>query len=253
MVLTDGDQELFSLTGRTALVTGGSRGLGRSMAHGLAAAGAKIVVSSRDLASCQAVVEEIVSLGGDAAAVAAHVGRWDTLDDVVAEAIDAFGGVDVLVNNAGMSPTYASLVGVTEELFDKTIAVNLKGPFRLCALLGEHMRERGRGSIINIGSTGSMRPHRGIIPYAAAKSGLQTMTVGFADALGPDVRVNAILPGRFRTDVTQHWTDDQLSGGNSRLQRIGEPDEIVGAAIYLASDASSYVTGSTMVLDGGSF
>jgi NAD(P)-dependent dehydrogenase (short-subunit alcohol dehydrogenase family) len=245
--------ELFSLAGRTALVTGGSRGLGRAIAHGYAAAGAQVVISSRHAESCEKVVAEIAARGGKAVAIPAHVGHWEDLSRLAEAAIAAFGGLDILVNNAGMSPTYSSVGEVSEALFDKTLAVNLKGPFRLSALVGQHMQERGRGSIINVGSTGSIRPHKDIIPYAAAKAGLHTMSLAFADAFGPQVRVNAILPGRFRTDVTRGWAEAQLRGGNARLRRIGKPAEIIGAAVYLASDASSYVTGSAIVLDGGSF
>lgn len=251
--ITPSPERLFGLHGKVALITGGSRGLGREMALGFAAAGAAVVVSSRDADSCAAVVAEIAETGARAAAVPAHVGRWDGLEALVEGTLAAFGSIDVLVNNAGMSPLYDAPTSVTEELFDKTIAVNLKGPFRLCALVGERMAAGGGGSIVNIGSTGSMRPNKTIIPYAAAKAGLVAMTQGFADAYGPLVRVNALLPGRFRTDVTRGWSEEKLGGGNARLGRIGEPDEIVGAALYLASDASGYTTGSTMVVDGGSF
>ncbi|WP_063129751.1 SDR family NAD(P)-dependent oxidoreductase [Nocardia fusca] len=245
--------KIFGLEGKVALVTGGSRGLGRQMALGFAAAGAAVVVCSRDLASCELVVGELRAAGAQATAIAAHVGRWDGLDALVEGAREAFGSIDILVNNAGMSPRYDQPSSVGEELFDKTIAVNLKGPFRLCALVGEYMAEHDGGSIINIGSTGSMRPNKNIIPYAAAKAGLVAMTQGFADAFGPTVRVNALLPGRFRTDVTHGWSQDMLSNKGSRLQRIGEPREIVGAALYLASNASAYATGTVSVVDGGMF
>ncbi|MCW2495121.1 glucose 1-dehydrogenase [Jatrophihabitans sp.] len=246
-------EALFDLRGRSVLVTGGTRGLGRAMAHGFASWGADVVVSSRDEESCRRVAGELQEYGNRAEWVTCNVGHWDQVERLADEAVARFGSIDVLVNNAGMSPLYPDPRSVTEALFDKTIAVNLKGPFRLAAILGAQMVENGKGSIINIGSTGSLRPTRHIIPYAAAKAGLTAMTIGFADAFGPQVRVNAILPGRFRTDVTKGWDEEMLSGARSRLSRIGEPSEIVGAAVYLASDASSYTTGSIMVLDGGSY
>ena len=159
----------------------------------------------------------------------------------------------MLVNNAGMSPLYPDIAGVTEELYDKVFAVNLKGPFRLTALVGTRMVTEGGGSIVNVSSIGSLRPAPTIIPYAAAKAGLNTMTVGFAQAFGPTVRVNCVLPGSFLTDATDHWDDDTMrrAAANPALERIGEPREIVGAVLYFASDASSYTTGAILRVDGG--
>lgn len=245
--------ERFSVAGKSVLITGATRGLGWAMAQAFAEGGATVLVSSRHADACEQRVAELRARGGSAFAFACHVGRWQQVDELVAAAMDQVGTIDVLINNAGSSPTYDSPTAITEELFDRVIGVNLKGPLRLCALVGEHMAAGRGGAIINIGSTGSIRPTRNIIPYAAAKAGLQAMTVAFADAYGPTVRVNALIPGRFRTDVTAGWDEEALRGLRSRLGRIGEPDEIVGAALYLASDASSYVTASTMVLDGGSY
>lgn len=248
-----GLSERFSVAGKSVLITGATRGLGWAMAQAFAEAGATVLVSSRHQQACDQRVAELRAAGGTAFAFACHVGRWQQVDELVAAATGQVGVIDVLINNAGSSPTYDSPAGITEELFDSVVGVNLKGPFRLCALVGEHMAAGRGGSIINIGSTGSIRPTRHILPYAAAKAGLQAMTVAFADAYGPNVRVNALLPGRFRTDVAAGWDEQSLRGVRSRLGRIGEPEEIVGAALYLASDASSYVTASTMVLDGGSY
>jgi NAD(P)-dependent dehydrogenase (short-subunit alcohol dehydrogenase family) len=244
----------FDLSGRVALVTGGSRGLGREIVLGLARAGSDVVVASRKLANCQAVADEVESTTGrKALAAACHVGHWDELDGLVDAAWDHFGKVDVLVNNAGMSPLYPDLVSVTEDLYDKVFAVNLKGPFRLTALVGTRMAAGDGGSIVNVSSIGSLRPAPTIIPYAAAKAGLNTMTVGFAQAFGPTVRVNCVVPGSFLTDVTDHWDEDTMrrAAENPALRRVGDPAEIVGAVLYFASDASSYTTGALLRVDGG--
>jgi NAD(P)-dependent dehydrogenase (short-subunit alcohol dehydrogenase family) len=244
----------LDLSGRVALVTGGSRGLGRAMVDGFAHAGADVVIASRSLESCQKAAAEVTAATGRAALpYSVHVGRWDQLDGLVDAAYDRFGRVDVLVNNAGMSPLYDSVDTISEELFDKVIAVNLKGPFRLAALVGARMAASGGGSIINISSAGAVRPRADIVPYAAAKAGLNAVTVGLAHALGPSVRVNTILAGTFLTDVSKSWDADAFAARAQRfaLKRGGQPDEIVGAALYLASDASSYTTGAIIPVDGG--
>src|SRR5205807_9639637 len=216
----------FDLSGRVAIVTGGSRGLGRWIVLGLAQAGAEVVIASRKLDNCKAVAEEVeTTTGRQALPVACHVGHWDQLDGLVDAAYGRFGKVDVLVNNAGMSPLYPDLMSITEELYDKVFDVNLKGPFRLAVLVGTRMVDQGGGSIINISSIGSLRPYGGIVPYAAAKAGLNTMTVGLADAFGPTVRVNCVVPGSFRPDVVQYWDDATLRRPAERptLKRIGAP------------------------------
>jgi NAD(P)-dependent dehydrogenase (short-subunit alcohol dehydrogenase family) len=164
-----------------------------------------------------------------------------------------FGRIDVLVNNAGVSPVYGRLSDVSQELWDKVIAVNLKGPFRLSALVGERMAAGDGGSIINVSSTGAVRPTADIVPYAAAKAGVNAMTVGLADALGPKVRVNAIMPGPFLTSISRDWDMDKLAQRTQAfpLRRAGEADEIAGAALYFASDASSFTTGTVLAVDGG--
>lgn len=244
---------LFDLSGRVALVTGGSRGLGREIALGFAAAGADVVVCSRTLDACEAVAEEVRSLGRRALAHRCHVGRWDQLSSLVDAAYAAFGQVDVLVNNAGKSPPYARLEDVDERHFDSVVGLNLKGPFRLCALVGSRMRDAGRGSIINVSSTGSIRPDPWMVPYSAAKAGLNATTEAFAHAFGPAVRVNTLMAGPFFTDVSRHWDLDAFEQGVQRhaLRRGGQPPEIVGAALFLASDASSFTTGATLRVDGG--
>lgn len=243
----------FDLSGRVALVTGGTRGLGLAIARAFAAAGADIVVASRKAAACEQVAAELRQSGARASGHACHVGRWDEVERLVAATYDQFGRVDVLVNNAGVSPLYATLGEVTEELFDKVIAVNLKGPFRLSALVGERMAAGEGGSIINVSSTGAVRPTGDIVPYAAAKAGLNALTVGFAHALGPTVRVNAIMPGPFLTTISETWDMDVLAERTRSfpLRRAGVAEEIVGAALYLAGDASSFTTGSVLTVDGG--
>lgn len=244
----------FDLTGKVALVTGGSRGLGLAMADGLAASGADVIVASRDADACRAVAADLAERHGvRALGLGAHVGRWDALDDLAEAAYAAFGHVDVLVNNAGMSPLYDSVQDVTEALFDKVFDVNLKGPFRLSVLIGTRMAEGDGGSIINISSAASLRARSHVLPYAAAKAGLNALTVGLAHTFGPQVRVNGILAGTFLTDVSKAW-DMEAFGRRAEsfaLRRGGEPHEIVGAALYLAADASSYTTGSMITVDGG--
>jgi NAD(P)-dependent dehydrogenase (short-subunit alcohol dehydrogenase family) len=250
----EGDvQPSFDLSSKVIVVTGGSSGLGRAMVDAFGRCGARVVVVSRSLESCEAVASAVRDAGGRASARACHVGRWSELEPLVDSIYDELGRVDVLVNNAGSSPLYGRLSDVSEELWDKKIALNLKGPFRLCALVGERMAAGRGGSIINVSSIGAVRPTRDIVPYAAAKAGVNAMTVAFADALGPKVRVNAIMPGPFLTRISEAWDMDVLGEltRNFPLRRAGNPEEIVGAALYLASDASSYTTGTVLPVDGG--
>jgi NAD(P)-dependent dehydrogenase (short-subunit alcohol dehydrogenase family) len=248
-------KDLFDLTDRVAVVTGGSRGLGREMVLGFARAGADVVIASRKVESCQALARQVeAETGRRTLAHACHVGRWQDLDRLADAAYQTFGKVDVLVNNAGMSPLYDQVVNVTEDLYDKVLAVNLKGPFRLTALVGTRMAAGAGGSIINVSSVGSIRPYGDIVPYAAAKAGLNAMTVAFAHAFGPKVRVNCIMPGTFVTDINRGWDWKEFDAKHAvrfALRRAGEAAEIVGAALYLASDASSYTTGTILKVDGG--
>jgi len=242
------------LAGKVALVTGGSRGLGRAIVLAFAAAGADVVIASRKLENCRAVAAEVEAKGRHALPVACHVGHWDEVDGLVEHAYGELGRVDVLVNNAGMSPLYPDVTAVSEELWDKVLGVNLKGPFRLTALVGTRMAAGPYGgSIINVSSTGSLRPAPHMLPYDAAKAGLNALTEGFAKAFGPTVRVNCIVAGPFLTDISKAWDRSSIERGmrHHALQRAGEAEEIVGAALYFATDASSYTTGAILRVDGG--
>jgi NAD(P)-dependent dehydrogenase (short-subunit alcohol dehydrogenase family) len=252
-VATTGTEDL---TGKVALVTGGSRGLGREIVRAFAERGAAVVIASRKLEACVALARDVEAAHGAVALpVECNVSDWDQCNALADSAYDRFGRVDVLVNNAGMSPVYPAPDAVTEALWDKVLGVNLKGPFRLTANVGTRMAAGEGGSIINISSVAAIRPHGGVLPYAAAKSGLNALTEGFAKALAPKVRVNAVMCGMFRTDISKAWGDpaavDELARSTIALQRIGEPHEVVGAAVYLASDSSSYCTGAVLRLDGG--
>ena len=246
---------LFDFTGKVALVTGGSRGLGRAMVLGFAERGADVVIASRKLDACQAVAREVEKLGRQALPYACHVGHWEELNELADAAYSRFGKVDVLVNNAGMSPLYPSLSAVTEELFDKVVGVNLKGPYRLSALIGERMAQGDGGSIINVSSTAAVNPSPDSEPYGACKAGINSLTLSLAHAFGPKVRVNCIQPGPFLTDISKAWDLDAFNRRaqtSIALRRGGEADEVVGAALYLAGPTGSYTTGAVIAIDGGS-
>jgi NAD(P)-dependent dehydrogenase (short-subunit alcohol dehydrogenase family) len=244
----------FSLAGKTALITGGSRGLGRQMALAFAEAGADVAIVSRKLDACEATAREARAFGRRALPYACHIGRWDEIEPMANAVWDGLGKVDILVNNAGMSPLYPSLGAVTEDAFDKVIGVNFKGPFRLTALLGERMAAGAGGSVINISSIAALEAAPYALPYAGAKAALNALTLGFSAAFSPKVRVNSIIVGPFATDIAEHWTDppDHDHPGYTRAGlRVGQPGEIVGLALYLASDAASFTNGAMIRLDGG--
>jgi NAD(P)-dependent dehydrogenase (short-subunit alcohol dehydrogenase family) len=244
----------FDMKDKVVLITGGSRGLGRAMSLGFAGAGASIAIVSRKIESCEATAREVEAMGGRAFPYAAHVGNWDDLDTMVDAVYAEFGQIDVLINNAGMSPLYPSLDEVSEALFDKVISVNLKGPFRLSANVGKRMADSGGGCIINISSTAAVSASPNSEPYGAAKAGLNAITLSFAHAYGPSVRVNCIMAGPFLTDISKAWDMEafnKVSAPAIPLKRAGQPDEIVGAALYLASDAASFTTGAVLAVDGG--
>ncbi|NHU48211.1 SDR family oxidoreductase [Rhodococcus sp. A14] len=243
-----------NLAGKVALITGGSRGLGASMAWAFAEEGAHVVIASRKVEPCRELAAEIeAKTGVKALGVAAHVGDWATLPTLIDEVYSTFGKLDVLVNNAGIAPLYPSIEEVSEELFDKIVDVNLKGPFRLSALAATRMTAAGGGSIINISSNASERPAPAYIPYGAAKAGLNSLTKGLASAYGPGVRVNCVMAGAFFTDISKGWDMDEFDdlAGAWPISRGGRPEEIVGAVLYFAGDSSSYTTGTILPVDGG--
>ncbi len=244
----------IDMSGKIVLITGGSRGLGRAMALGFAEAGADLIITSRKIVSCQATAAEIEALGRQAMAYACHVGHWDQVDALVEAAYERFGRVDVLINNAGMSPHYGSPAEITEALYDKVLDVNLKGTFRLCANVGQRMVDGDGGAIINVSSGAAIRPTKDVITYAAAKAGVNAMTEAFADAYGPKVRVNCIMPGPFLTDISKAWDMDAFNkraATSIAMRRGGEAGEVTAAALYFASDGASYTTGAILRIDGG--
>lgn len=242
---------MFDLTGKVALVTGGSRGLGYEMVMEFARRGADVVITSRKLEACQAVAHEVEALGRRALAYACHVGDWNQLEGLVSAAYAHFGKIDILVNNAGMSPLAPSSLETEESLFDKVVGVNFKGPFRLTALVGSRMVTDGGGSIIMVSSTGALRPSPSFAPYAAAKAALNNITTSFALEYGPTVRVNCISAGPFLTSIAKNWVDADSVNSESALGRAGRPEEIVTTALYLASDYSSYTSNALIKVDGG--
>ena len=242
---------LFDFTGRIVLVTGGSRGLGRQMANAFAARGADIIIASRKLEACEEAAAEIRATGRRALAIAAHCGRWPEIDGLIERAYDEFGRIDVLINNAGMGP-YQPSHEVTEQLYDSVLGLNLKGPFRLASQIGKRMADGNGGAIVNISSIASLTLMPAVVPYAAAKAGLNAMTVSLAAEYAPKVRVNAICAGPFLTDIALAWSEDMREHADNALGRNGDPREIVTSALYLASPSSGFTTGTLIRVDGGS-
>ena len=245
---------LFDFTGKVVLVTGGSRGLGYQMVKAFATRGADVIIASRKLKNCEAVAEECRALGRRALAVAAHVGRWAECDALIAAAYAGFGRVDILINNAGMSPPCPSHE-MSESLFDSVMNLNYKGPFRLASQIGHRMASDDfggdGGSIINISSTGALMALPGVVPYGGAKAALNAMTVSLSREYAPRVRVNTISAGPFLTDIAEAWDPARRHKQPVALGRPGDPEEIVTAALMLASPASSYTTGALLRIDGG--
>ena len=249
----------FRLDGKVALVTGGSRGIGRMIALGFAEAGADIVLTSRKLPDLEAVAAEVAQLGRKALPVAANIRHMEEHEGVVKRAIDEFGHIDILVNNAGTNVAYATLFDLEEKAWDVTMDLNLKSIFFLSQRVATEMKKQGKGgSINNVASDAGFRPYPGMGVYSISKAAVRMLTEVFAQELGPfNIRANTIAPSVTRTRLSEAlWTDDnnlRRKKMNTSLGRIAEPIEMAGAALYLASDAASYMTGQTLLLDGGEY
>lgn len=247
----------IDLSGKVALVTGGSRGLGRAMALGLADAGADLILASRNLDRCRAVAAEVEQRGRRALAVAAHLGQPDQIDALVETAWQQWGRVDLLINNAGINPTAGALTELTPALFQKLFDVNTLGPWYLASRLAPRMGEAGGGVIINVLSVAAIRPPAGQGFYAATKAALKALTAVMAAEWAPlKVRVNALAPGSYHSDLFDQAAaaiPGFLEGARqaSLQQRIAATEEIVGPILYLASELSAYTTGATLISDGG--
>jgi NAD(P)-dependent dehydrogenase (short-subunit alcohol dehydrogenase family) len=241
------------LEGRVALVTGASRGIGAAIARAFAAEGATLVLCARS-EGVDTVARELATARHPARAMRGDISDPAFARELIGSVRKEHGRLDVLVNNAGVAPLYPSIDAVSEAFFDKVIDVNLKGPFRLTAIAAPRMIAGGGGSIINVSSIGAHHPQWSDLPYAAAKAGLESLTIGFAGAYGPSVRVNTIAVGPFLTDISAAWDVESFERFASQrypLGRLGQPPEIVGTALYLASDMSTFTTGSTITVDGG--
>jgi NAD(P)-dependent dehydrogenase (short-subunit alcohol dehydrogenase family) len=246
----------FQLAERVAIVTGASRGLGSAIAEGLAEHGAKVVLSSRKQQDLDREAERLNGrYPGSAVAIAAHAGRDEDLRALVQRAMEEFGRIDILVNNAGTNPYFGSLIDAEPEVWDKTFALNLRGYFLLTQLVYRAWMEEHGGAVLNIASTGGLRPAVGLGVYDITKAGVIMLTRQLARELGGRVRVNCIAPGLFKTRFAEAlWSNEAVLERvvqNNPFGRIGNPEEIAGAAVFLLSDASTYVNGQVLVIDGG--
>jgi NAD(P)-dependent dehydrogenase (short-subunit alcohol dehydrogenase family) len=256
------DLSMFSLTDKKAIVTGGSRGIGKAIALGFAKTGAKVAVTSRKINDLEATAAEIKAFGGEAFPVQAHLGKMEEINKMVSTVMDKFGKIDILVNNAGASPAMGTVLDSDERLWETIMNLNLKGVYFTSQAVAKFMKKQGGGKIINIASIDGFKPEPGVSLYSISKAGVRMITRAFAVELAPfNIQVNTIAPGPISTKLLDsHWfhlppeefrRQKEELAKMTPIGRIGEPDEIVGAAIYLASDASSYTTGAEIVVDGG--
>ena len=232
---------------KVAVVTGGASGIGAASARRFHGEGASVVIADLNDDLGERLAAE---LGARALYRRTDVSVWAQVESLVAFAVEKFGRLDILFNNAGMSPAVPSHE-VTEQLFDSVLNLNFKGPFRLAALIAKRMHDGDGGVIINVSSSGALKPLPKVVPYSAAKSAINAMSVSFAREYGPKVRVNSLVPGPFLTDIANAWTEEAREKSNNSMGRPGRPEEIVTTALYLASPASSFVTGAVVRVDGG--
>jgi NAD(P)-dependent dehydrogenase (short-subunit alcohol dehydrogenase family) len=256
------DISQFSLKGKIAVITGGGRGIGQAIAFAFAKAGAKVVITSRKAQDLEATAAEIKAFGGEAFPLPAHLGKMDEIKKMVSTVMDKFGRIDILVNNAGASPAMGSVLECDERLWDKLMDINLKGAYFISQAVANIMVKQGGGKIINIASVDGFNPEPGLSIYSISKAGIRMLTRAFASELiSFNIQVNTIAPGPISTKMMDsHWghlppeeaqkvkeaVEKMLPSG-----RIGNPDEIAGAALYLASAASNYTTGAEIIIDGG--
>jgi len=256
------DLAKFSLKGKSAIVTGGGRGIGKAIAQGFAKAGAKVAITSRKMEDLEATAAEIKAFGGEVFPFQSHLGKLEGIEKMVGTVMDKFGRIDILVNNAGASPAMATVLDSDERLWETIMNLNMKGLYFTSQAVAKIMKKQGGGKIINLASVDGFKPERGVSIYSISKAGVRMITKAFALELAPfNIQVNAIAPGPISTKMlNSHWfhlppeeakKEKEALAQKTPVCRIGEPDEIAGAAIYLASDASSYTTGAEIVVDGG--
>jgi dehydrogenase/reductase SDR family protein 4 len=248
----------FNLQGKVSLITGGSRGIGRAIALGLAEAGSDVIIISRKMTDLEVVAHEVAEKGRRALPISANMRRLPEIDNLVKQALNEFEHIDILVNNAGTNPVFGSVFNVDEKAWDTTLGLNLKGHFFLSQAVGKIMRDKGGGNIINITSIDGLSPRVGAGVYSMSKAGIIMLTQVLAQEWGQyKIRVNAIAPGVVKTRFSEVLWDNpvirEVTEDSTALGRIAEPEEIVGTALFLASEASSYMTGQTVILDGGHF
>ena len=246
----------FDLNDKVAIITGASKGIGEAMARGMAEAGAKVVVSSRKQEAVDEVALAFIKDGFSATGIACNMGNFDDIQALVEKTVDVYAGVDIIVNNAAVNPVYGPVLKTDAGVFDKIIDTNLKGPLELAKLCYPIMKERGGGSIINISSTAGLTPWQGIGIYSVSKAALIHLSKILAKELGPaGIRVHAVCPGLIKTKLSEAlWSDEKVMKQvlhETPLQRIGMSDDLAGLAVFLASEASSHMTGSVYVVDGG--
>ena len=256
------DLSKFSLQGKVAIVTGGGRGIGKAIAQGFAKAGARVAITSRKMNELEATAAEIKAFGGEAFPVPAHLGKMDEIGRMVSAVMDKFGRIDILVNNAGTAPALASVLDSEERLWETIMNLNMKGLYFTSQAVARVMKKQGGGKIINIASVDGFKPEPGVSIYSISKAGVRMVTRAFAMELAPfNIQVNTIAPGPISTKMlNSHWShlppeeaqkQKEAMAGMTAMGRLGEPEEIAGAAVYLASAASSYTTGTEIVIDGG--